>query len=396
MDEEEIRKALRDFPGSRRGANGIIFDHPEGSFYAFGYEKVDPELLPQELFLSPFCSKKEIIRLREIKTAHDYLLRLRANAIADSTRLTRATLKRKKLFTEKNRLWSLTEYYNSLNIIPKRYIERLPRKDRRIVRRAPFGFSPLPEANAMCLGSLVGEIVIVSESLRYFYYFMMIAALGGDFGFATADRVDSILVALRIMKGSEANDFDIDPRESIAPHIRARIQGQVDWMVEFTFAHEFAHLLLGHVSSAYNGGGVAKEHKVYYKHDEYSADFNAIMVVRNRKDAAQKLSIAAYRVFLCLYMLELFGKSYEGYPDFSVSKTHPSAIERLWTLREALGDKGQLPATELQAGVLAIQDLHRLTMQRLKAEQRDDLLSFYGSIHLRGLGGRPGVDRIDY
>lgn len=64
------------------------------------------------------------------------------------------------------------------------------------------------------------------------------------------DRIDAALIALRTMIGSEAQDFDIDPRAKLPASVDAAIKRDVDDMLEFTFGHEFSHLLLGHMEEA--------------------------------------------------------------------------------------------------------------------------------------------------
>lgn len=86
MDEKDIRRWLEVLPGTRRAANGILIDAGDSTLYVQEIRKGDPDLAPQEHLFVALCSKNESFRLREIKSAHDYLLRLRANAIADSPR----------------------------------------------------------------------------------------------------------------------------------------------------------------------------------------------------------------------------------------------------------------------------------------------------------------------
>lgn len=395
MEEEHIQRLLKLVPGSRRGTNGVILDNEEGSFYIYDMGPRDQDLDPSEDLLASFCSKNEILRLREIKTAHDYLLRVRSQTIANSSRLTRATVAKRRQFTKNGRIWSLTDYYSSMNEVPKRYINRLGREHRKRLHGIPFGFSPLPEPNAICLGSFAGEIVIVSDALHYFFYFLTIGVFGENFGFPLFDRANAILIALRIMNGSESLDFELDPRENLPARTRAKIQAHVDWMIAFTFGHEFAHLLLGHINAPETEKS-NQDARAYQKDDEFAADLNAILLASNGRRPEIKLLWGAYSVFQGLHLLELVSEDRDDFRRFSISDTHPSALQRQSSMRRALGARDEIPREAVVANMFSIERLFELVLKLIEGTSRRDLLTFYGSIHLEGLGGKPGRDRIDF
>jgi hypothetical protein len=396
MDEEQIAKLLKQIPGARRGADGVIIGDERGSFYVTDIGKADSDLSAEEQLFTPFCAKKEIIRLRSLSSAHDYLLRLRANAIADSARLSRVVLSRRKRFERNGRIWSLSAYYDTLNGPAKRYVDRLARRDRALVRAVPFGFAPLLEANAVCLKSIIGDVVFVSEALRYFYYFMTICLFGSEFGIDRPDCADAGVIALRIMKGSEAQDFDIDPRGTLARSTEAVIQRRVDDMIEFTFGHEFAHLLLDHLSLT--GPPIAAvldaDLRTYSHAQEYAADLHAIQAIRKDRAARSALTIAAYNVFLYLHMIDLMSAENSDVPHFSVSDTHPAPLDRLRSLREKLHDRAS--ELEHEMAIEAVHVMKEILLERIRGSARNDLLTMYGSVYLHGLGGKPRQDRIDF
>src|SRR5262245_14093797 len=106
---ELFESLLATFPGARKAAHGVILPGPKGSgFHVFGFrdEKEGGGLTENEKFFLDFCSKQEVIRLRELHNAHDYLLRLRAMAIVDAPRAIRVFIARR----QKTNNWSLTGY----------------------------------------------------------------------------------------------------------------------------------------------------------------------------------------------------------------------------------------------------------------------------------------------
>lgn len=396
MEEDEIQKWLKEIPGARRGANGIIVGDERGHFYITNVIKRDNGLESYEDFFDQFCAKKEILRLRSIRNAHDYLLRIRANAVADSARLTRVMAARRKRYEANGRVWTLSAYYDTLNGPPKRYLERLPRKLRKAARTVPFGFTPTLEANAMCFKSVVGEIITVSEALRYFFYFMTICFHGGHYGFDYGDQIDAALIAVRTMIGSESQDFDIDPRAVLPPHVEASIQRDVDSMIEFTFGHEFSHLLLGHMTDAHDEAVGSEALKTYGHGLEFAADNHAVIAIVNDDLARRRICEAGYHVFLYLHLMELLSDAHEEIPRFSVSKTHPPPLSRIDALHDSLAGRRVLSKVNIREMINQVRSLSEDISERIADQDRSDFLTFYGSIYLRALGGRIREDRVDF
>ncbi|NOJ40899.1 hypothetical protein [Bradyrhizobium australiense] len=392
MDEQKIRQALAMFPGARRAADGVILDGEDGSFYITDFGPKDEDLSFEEGLFVPFCSKTEILRLRALKSANDCLLRVRANAIADSARMTRVMSARRKLFEAGGREWTLTSYYHRFNAPAKRYIRLLPRRDRHIAMSVPFGFAPVDEANAICVRTLLGDVIILSEALREFYYFMTICIHGEKHGIELSDQILAGCIAVRIMNGSEALDFDIDPRGFLPPRTEARIRQFVDAMIEFTFGHELAHLLLGHLASNSPSASVQDaEFRTYAHEEEYAADLHAIKNVTSKKQR-EALAVAAFNVFAYLHFFELVGAARSEVKMFSVSSTHPSPIKRLENLKSQMPTRLDTP--DQVTDVLT--QYRDVLLQFLSRSGRQDLLTFYGSLYLPGLRGEVRQDRIDF
>jgi hypothetical protein len=223
---------------------------------------------------------------------------------------------------------------------------------------------------------------------------MTICLLGRDAD--PVDRADAGIIALRIMKGSEAEDFDIDPRGILPPRMEAAFQRHVDRMIEFTYGHEYAHALLGHVAA--NGSTPLpiqdSEHKVYSHELEYAADLHAVKRIGGDRAERAAMARAAYYVFLYLHVIELMSASHPDAPSFSVSRTHPTPCERLWRLLESLKDWDQRP--RLEVAVRTAGEICDLLLERICDIGRNDVLTMYGSIYLQGLGGKLREDRVDF
>lgn len=282
MKQEDVDYLLERFPGSRRAAEGIIVKVDDSqSLHLYGIRKLDADLDEYENTLLPFCSKNEILRLRQLRNGYDYLLRLRVNAIAESARTVRVMRRRREVFEASGRPWALTHYYHTHDGFHKSYISHLQRASAKRIKTVPAGLIAITEAKAASIASLLGEVVIVSESFYHFCYFMTIAVYGEMFDISFTDRVTAVLIAFRIMNESESADFDLDPRGTFPPLVEASLKRQVHSQMQFTFGHEFAHVICGHTDT---GNVVVSkdgaEARTFKDKMEFEADIQAINNIR--------------------------------------------------------------------------------------------------------------------
>jgi hypothetical protein len=400
MDKTQIDKLLRTFPGSKRAAEGVLIKAgPDAYFHAQSAIPADDMsgLSPDEAFYLAFLSKKEILRLREVRDSHDYLLRLRAEAIVDAPRLVRVMRARRKAHEATGRPWALTHYYHSLDFHHKALLSVLRRADARVLKAMPTGMVPIPDANAACIASLVGEIVVVSESLRHFFYFMTIALFGRDLKIQMADRINAVLIAFRIMRGSESSDFDLDPRGLLPRELERSIRRMVDDQMQFTYAHEYAHYLLGHmeVSSSVSMSGDREVARAYSHNCEYEADAHTLQLVRHSREATSRIASGGVAVLSFLSLLRRLQQSH-GKISMPVSDTHPDPLDRLDNLKKAMRGH-QLGVGVKPDGLVAECEILMESFPiLLSSAPRSDILDFYGSVYLPTYRGRDLRDRVDY
>jgi len=392
MTEAEVRLFLDTFPGSRRAATGVIVnDGDGGTHHIMGLIRPDPELTERENLDLAYASKHEVLRLRELRTPHDYLLRVRLQAIAASPRAVRTFRQRRKKYEERGRRWTLTDYYNAQNTDAKRYVSRLSRPDQRIVKAIPYGLAPIDEANAVARKTVLGDVVMVAENLRYFYYFMNIAMYGQYHDIGQGDCIDAGVIALRIMRGSESFDFDLDPRAVLPGPVERKIQSLTAAQMEFTFGHEFAHLLAGHLVAEYSGNDV----RLYSHECEYAADRGAVLAAGPDHAARKAIARGAFDVLLYLHFLELSADA-GLLRHFSASETHPRPLGRLNRLVEVLDERHLGPPGEIEASRESIESMVQWVKWRAETAEQPDLLGFYGSIYLHGFTDRMKTDRVEF
>ncbi len=406
MNESQL-KVLLSIPGAKRASQGVILPMKDGGFFHVTNvhdQKTLDGLTQDETFFVAFCSKSEIVRLRELRGAHDYLLRLRANTIVDSPRAIRVMTAKRNAFEASGRSWSLTHYYHSKDEYHKSYVRILKREHAKALKGIPAGLALIPEANALCIRSLAGDVVVASEYLEHFFYFMSIAFYGNQLGIKPIDRADALLIAIRIMTGAEAQDFDIDPRGNLGHELERTIKSLVISQMMFTFGHEYAHLLCGHLAlpdiqieetSHEKSADLIKDLRIYSHDLEYQADLFALNNIKHDKDAYQSVARGGFSVLIYLHFLQEIG-GLCGLRQFSVSQTHPNPRDRIITLHRNLGKSSPLKQEDIDGIFSVSEELSEILKQRLKYKTRDDIFSFYGSVYLSSYTPKVKSDRFDF
>lgn len=406
MDEAWIREVLSKVPGSKRAAHSVIIPGPDGeSFHLQGVIPKDEMagLTSDEAFFCAFCSKTEILRIRQLRSAHDYLLHLRAKAIVDSARAVRVMRARKRMFEQKGRPWSLSEYYHSMDRSRKAYVECLSRANAKKVRSIPAGLAYVFEANAVCINSLLGDVIVAAESLEQFYYFMTIAFLGENCGVEWADRASAVLIAMRIMNGAESLDFDLDSRGTLPREAEQRVESLVASLMQFTFGHEYAHILCGHLTVSERsftampesaGRAEVASYRTYSHDTEYQADVHAVKNVRHDAKAYSRLAHGAFLALFYLHALQEL-KQRVGLKKLPDSGTHPAPLDRIRHLFPKLGI-GALAEERMLARYIGVLNELQQALDDVMSHSRGDILTFYGSVYLPSYKGERQRDRYDY
>jgi len=405
VSDELVDTILQKIPGAKKAAQGVLIPTEDGMFHLRNIisKKELEGLTDKEMEFYEFCSKKEIIRLRSINGPHDYLLRLRANAISGAPRAVRVMASRRRKYEESGRPWSLSHYYHTKDYHHKSYIKLLEKKNSQRVKSVPSGLAYIEEVNALCIKSLAGDVVLVSESLEYFYYFMTIAFYGNLYDIEWIDRVDALIIALRIIKGTEALDFDIDSRGELPHELERTIQSLVQRQMQFTYGHEYAHYLCNHIPSAetmmkMNGSASYFNELALYNHSlEYEADYYALKNIEVKKGDFDDVTQGAFSVLIYLHFIEQYSSNF-GLGNLSVSVTHPAAKDRVNQLFDNLGKKAPIDKNVIDEMFSVADELSEVLNSRIDylKDQYDDIFGFYGSLYLPSFKKNRKIDRIDF
>lgn len=373
--------------------------HLQSSFARKEVAGIKPELTVHY----PICTIEEIRRIQTPSSAADHLLKLRADAIADSPRLTRVFLKRRE---RQSKGWSLSSHFEAAAF--ERYLSALPEEWRTACQGVPAGMAFLREPNGACIRSAHGDFIVVSESLQTYLYYMNVFLLAQD-DIPMDDCVAALMISLRTMFLTETPDFDLDPRGQLPEKVDGRSAALVEDQLQFVVGHEYAHLLLGHL----NAGSVqqaplgvfptsAHSSARYYtprQQQEFEADVGALLHAKlDEQELAGRLNASTW-FFLGLEIL--YAVSDYINPSVHAPKTHPEPIDRLLALRkEVLGartvDAGSIYSDdEIANGIKWVNSLKERLLKDFIPVQVD-ALETYGSVYLPSFRGAELHDRLHF
>jgi hypothetical protein len=265
----------------------------------------------------------------------------------------------------------------------------------------PAGYVLARFYDAMCLQTEGGKIIVISEVLRYFLYFMTLATPEfAEFGDVPTDvQGAATLIAVRTMSLVEALDFDLDPRGNVPTAIDVNVRELVTWQMRFVIGHEYAHHALGHLHSniksvrAMTSQTTSRNwgsHQRSWK-NEFEADQHAIKDVDGMLPR-MKLIQAAVLFLLHIFFHERITSAFDA--EFSAIDSHPPTEDRLRRIVEQFGGEIEIGIEWMERAL----ERQLLTADGLIQHLREhpNLMSAYGSVYLASWRGRELVDRVDY
>jgi hypothetical protein len=361
---------------------------------------------PDYLIYYPICTNEEIERIINVRTQEDFLLKLRADAIADHPRFMRVFNKRRQ--TKEN--WSLSNYFDKKPF--NAYLSYLSPSDSRLCKKVVAGFAFISEPNGICIKNELGDLIIISESLQYFLYYMNLFIFSqyinvGHYNDAVSneDIFSYFLIAVRIMLCTETLDFDLDPRGSIPERLSEQVSAVVQDQVEFVIGHEYAHLLKGHLSNKIirqcslshmamiDRKSPQVKYYNYLQKQEFEADWFAIKNARYEVNKKECIVNAAFTFFMCLDLFDVVRTYISPEPDWRSS--HPNPLDRLQKLRQKINRRFGYSSEELRCLVVQIDKFKNFLIKDFLPYNIDELETV-GSVYLPSTDRKPLIDRIDF
>lgn len=155
-----------------------------------------------------FCTENEIARIINPQKPIDFLLRERADIVADNIRYQRVYMNKAR----KNKRWTFESFFNVYHY--NSVLNRLSQDDKFACKNFTYGDMFSNDVNGYAWNDEKwGRFVSLNESLQFYMKFCNLAIL--DFKDHVPDyiRKNALRIAIRVMLKLEAMDFYMDPRE---------------------------------------------------------------------------------------------------------------------------------------------------------------------------------------
>ena len=363
------------------------------------YEKTIAEVGKDGYHYHTFCTNEEILRILNPRSSEDILLKKQADYIADHMRTRRVFYKRKEIYESKSKEWSLYNYYNEDKLFSQ-YFKKLKPHLKLKCKNVPIGYVFMPEPNGICERTDFGNIIYLSESLRYFLFYMNYVFL--SFNGVTLDnqtKSDAFFIGLRVMLGVESLDFDLDPRHDTLPsHIIDTNNDLVNSQIMFIIGHEYAHHTLGHLRSANtlkvfpNELNFQKAYN-YFQKQEFEADWYSFKNIKATKDEKTEILNGAFLFFIYIDIYNIV-RDYL-LPSNNKYQTHPNPLDRLWKLRKRITNDMGFSRKELELFIQDAQDYKDFLINEA-LPYKSESFEFKGSIYLSNYKTKKLIDRIDF
>jgi len=354
----------------------------------------------------PICSLSETERIISPSNTSDVLLKYRADSILSNIRITR-TFERRALTVEEDK-WTLTDQFNDK--IFSEFAESISPEFKRRVNEVVFGTLFADRPNAYCVKTQFGPLIIFSEALYNYLYFLTISTSRHWTAFKTdvQPRTEeySLLIAIRTMMLKESFDFEMDPRGEPPQYLNALIKRVVKYEMLFVIAHEFAHFLLGHLNdnnfrtenlflelpSEENPKQLVVTFYNVSQKQEFEADRLAIDILKSSNDIGQVLLYAVS----ALSKIKVFESFANVIRKRTTESSHPSTLERREELLKIAKGVWTKEEHETYEGLNQLLSNYEKALNRLYKRQ-PSAFTDYGSMYLdQWRKGRPKVDRLDY
>lgn len=278
-----------------------------------------------------FCTEQEIDRIVNPQTPQDYLLRQRADIVADNVRYLRVYRNRAQIIKP----WSFENSFVDSHYLA--VLNHLHQEDLEKCSNITYGDMFSNDVNGYAAYNPDwGRFICLNESLIYFMKFCNLALLDFNSEVPMYVRFNAVRIALRIILKSETMDFLMDPRGIVPKDVHDIIHVPIKSELQYIAGHEFFHHVCNHLdnSNVIRKAYFSIDNKEYIgavysvsQKQEFEADIASINRPLYSKEEKIELIESALLWFLSLEMSEV-AQDFVSPASSFMTKTHPSAIER--------------------------------------------------------------------
>lgn len=368
------------------------------------WEKLNDKEKHERRWYYSICSFEEVNRIINPQNVTDYLLKMRADSIFNNIRINRVFSKRAEYIEELK--WSLMEQFD--DTIFERFKKEVVPLYNTELNQTLFGTIYSDRPNGSCIKTKFGKIIVISEALKYFLYYMNLLFFDlDDINIISMEtRITALLIALRTMLLKESFDFELDPRGDIPDKLDVILNEITNNELLYIISHEYAHIILNHfnennimqyrlykdVTNKFKSDSLYEYH--CSKKKEYEADIIAIDILCGNDSIKQKsvllnaVTVTAY-IDIFYYTKNLIkGKTQKNL-------THPLSHKRLKKLLKR--GKKIWDKEELKIISIILKNSEHIKKYIKKYYNEDPhIFNFYGSIYFKQWKKEIKKDRIDF
>lgn len=324
-------------------------------------------------------------------SSSDWLLRYRVDAMLDHTRAYRVLRRRAERRGDRNYI----KEYNKTDFTS--YLNSMTSVGRIICEDVPAAYVLTNHPDAICVNTEFGNVIIVSEIIRYALYF---STLSNCQSFGMSEIPEDItfagfVIALRTIMLTESLDFDMDPRGKIPRKLDYHINKLVKWQMQFVIGHEYTHYALGHKPSSIkrmplndspNPYDSSKYLDIYQRNwdNEFEADRHSITEILNPQ-LRRCIIQGSILFFLNLISYESVQSRIDE--DYASLSTHPPTEERLRRIARDFGPSAGISDDWLEAALE-----RQFSVAKSLSEyfcEDSSKMNIYGSVYLGSWRGNP-------
>jgi hypothetical protein len=354
-----------------------------------------------EYAYKPFCNSDDINRIFNVKNSEDYLLKLRAETVVEDMRLFRVIRNR---YIKNGKTWDFTRHFSTYEF--EEFLKHIPNEFSEKANLTQ-GFIFSNEAYGCIMRTDYGDIICISEALRYFLFYMNLSFLDFRIDVPDAVRYRSLIIGIRTMLKSETLDFEQDPRGLIPKELEKANNDMVSRQLQFIIGHEFSHHFLGHLNRKstikkglfrmFKNEIEAKEKQEFYNHSqqaEFEADKFTLGLLKKTEYLDNFYVQGAISFFGYLDIYE--SVSDYIFPPSGLYKTHPSPESRC---KRIIDDFKEFTDSKfIETFLESIKEHKKLIMDDIGFEI--EKYEMYGSHYLAEPNskwrGKELIDKVDY
>lgn len=353
------------------------------------------------IWVNSFCTKDEIERISNPKTPKDFLLRKRADIVADNMRYQRVYMNKSRMNPE----WSFENSFVDEHY--QRVLNSFLEKDKIFCNEIIFGDMFSNDVNGYAWkDDNIGRIISLNESLQFYMKFCNLALFPFKEDIPIHVRKNSLRIAMRVMLKQEAMDFFMDPRGIIPLDIFTKIHQPIQYELQYIAGHEFSHHLCGHLDDkditskkilGIPGNNYFEPVYNVNQQQEFEADIDSIKRPQYNEIEFSNILEGALIWFISLDLSETVQEIINPQSSFAI-KTHPAAMERYNYILKNI----QIPKQFSMEKINIIKENAKIFSEFLVEDISVNFEAYetYGSCYLDSPNtewrGKELIDRVDY